>query len=362
MVNLPFEFDRNTEIGLAEQLADGFSRAICDGLYVSGDVLPTIKELSTELGVSEMTVRGALKRLVDARLVNPRRGIGSVVVGAQGTLKRGRVLLVTLSLSGNYCHTVMRAILQDELLRAGYLPIQVSIVPQADGTCDFTQLDQLLGESVCLSVVFGVWHDVWKHLEERGEKCVVLGNVGKLHVAQDIYSALPEFIADCRRQNLHRVLLPFVKTSPIAEGLARQMRASGLSARVWNMRIVSGDSSRERMFRTTFEAFCSRLDRGRDWLPEVLFFADDEMAAAALHALDKAGVRIPEDVGFVTWHACGSAPFYGKRLTCLETDPVADGRKFARCVLRVLSGRGLPKRFTLGSGYVTGETLVRRKM
>ena len=31
MERLPFEFERNSEIGLAEQLADGFARAMADG-------------------------------------------------------------------------------------------------------------------------------------------------------------------------------------------------------------------------------------------------------------------------------------------------------------------------------------------
>lgn len=355
-MNLPFIFDRNSEIGLAEQLADGFARAIRDGLYAAGDVLPSIKELSSALNVSEITVRGALNRLVDARLVNPRRGIGSVVVGAQGALKRGRVLLVSMSLSSNYCHTVMRAVLREELLNAGYLPIQVTIVPQADGSCDFSQLDQLLGESVCLTVVFGVSHGVWQYLETRGEKCVVLGDFGKLHVPFDIHAALPDFIAACRRTKKRRVLVPFVSTSPVGANLVQKMNAEGLSAKVWNMRIVAGDSSRERMFRTAFAAFDARLKEGRDWLPDVLFFPDDVMAAAALHVLDREGVRIPEDVGFVTWRARGSAPFYCKRLTCLETDPMSDGRKFARWILRVLSGRQLPPNAAIRSTYVGGET------
>ena len=356
MEKLPFEFDRNSEIGLAEQLADGFARAIRDGLYAAGDVLPSIKELSASLNVSEITVRGALKRLVDARLVNPRRGIGSVVVGAQGSLKRGRVLLVSMSLSSNFCQTVIRAVLREELLRAGYLPIQVVIVPQPDGSCDFSQLDQLLGESVCLSVVFGVSHGVWQYLETRGEKCVVLGDFGRLHVPFDIHAALPGFIADCRRKRIRKILIPFVSISPLGVNLAQRMNAEGLAAKVWNMRIVAGDSSRERMFRTAFAAFSERLKQGRDWLPEVFFFPDDEMAAAALHVFDREGVRIPEDVGFVTWRARGSAPFYWKPLTCLETDPMADGRKLARWILRILSGRSLPKNIALSSVYKRGET------
>ena len=355
-MKLPFSFDRRSELGLAEQLADGFARAIRDGLYSPGDILPPIKALATSLDVSEITVRGALRRLVNARLVNPRRGVGSIVVGAEASLKRGRVLIVSMNVSSNYCYSVIRSVVCEELLRAGYLPIQVTIVPQEDGLCDFSQLDQLLGESVRLSVVFGEANGVWRHIEGKGGKCIVLGNVGRFHVPLDRNAALPDFIEACRRQHVRKVLIPFVSHSSHGADIARRMKAAGICAKVWNMRVVAGDSSRERMFRTTFKAFCSRLERGRDWLPDVLFFPDDEMAAAALHALDRANVRIPEDVGFVAWRARGSAPFYGKKLTCLESNPMSDGRVFSRWILRILSGGALPQNAALRSRYVRGET------
>ena len=354
--SLPFAVSRNNELGLADQIADGFARAIRDGLYAAGDVLPPIKTLSSMLDVGEITVRGALRRLVNARLVSPRRGIGTVVVGAQGRLNRGRVLVISMNLTGSYCHLVMRTVLCEELLRAGYLPILVTMVPQEDGRCDFSQLDQLLGESVSLNVVFGTSNGVWQHLEERGAQYVVLGDEGRIHVPLETYAALPDFIADCRRNHVRKVLIPFVSINHVGVDLANKIKDAGICATVWNMRVVSGDSSRERMFRTTFRSFCTRLEHGRAWLPDVLFFPDDEMAAAALHALDRAGVRIPEDVGFVSWRARGSAPFCEKRLTCLETDPVSDGRKFAKGILRVLSGKNLPRGLALRSSYVRGET------
>ena len=103
-LRLPFDFDRSSRVGLAKQLADGFARAIRDGLYRKGDVLPSIKKLSSALKVSEITVRGSLRRLVGMGLVSPRRGVGSVVTGDAGPLRRGRVLIVTTAVVNNFCH------------------------------------------------------------------------------------------------------------------------------------------------------------------------------------------------------------------------------------------------------------------
>lgn len=355
-MKLPFVFGRDSRVGLAKQLADGFSRAIRDGVYSPGDILPSIKDLSSSLQVSEMTVRGMLRRLVADGLVNPRRGVGSVVVGGAGTLKRGRVLIISATMVNNYCHSVMMAVLRSELLHAGYLPVQISVVTDENGECDFSQLDQMLGESFALTVLFGTGLGLWKYLEDRGVPCVVLGSHGKMHVQLDMYAAFPEFLHVCRRANVRSVIIPFVHRMEVLEPLVKESAEAGIRAEPWIIRVLSGSNSRARMFRSTFAAFTARLAKGREWLPDVFFFPDDEMAGAALYALDVAGVRVPEDVGVVSWGVTGYSPFFRKPVTRLENCAETDGLKFAKLVLRVLSGRKLPAGSALKSRYVQGET------
>ena len=47
---------------------------------------------------------------------------------------------------------------------------------------------------------------------------------------------------------------------------------------------------------------------GKAWLPDVLYFSDDYVAMAALLVLVMHGVRIPQDVGIVTWANRGLGP------------------------------------------------------
>ena len=355
-LRLPFDFDRSSRVGLAKQLADGFARAIRGGLYHKGDVLPSIKDLSSALKVSEITVRGSLRRLVGMGLVSPRRGVGSVVTGDAGPLRRGRVLIVTTAVVNNFCHATMIAVLREELLRAGYLPDQVSVVVGANGRPDYSQLDQLLGEGNVMAVVFGTVHNVWRRIEKSGLKCVVLGDAGTMHVELGLYSAIPDLAAHCRRIGAEEVVVPVVSIADYGASLVAALAEQGLKAELWKIRMAHGTTPREIVYRSTYRAFASRFGKKGARLPDVFFIPDDYSAMAALVALDSCGIAIPEDVSVVAWSARGSFPFYRKSVTRLETDPAESGLEFARLVLGSISGKPIPPGATLGSSFILGET------
>ena len=355
LAKVPFRLDRDSRIGLAEQIADGFGRAIKDGIYSPGDKLPTIKELATFFSVGEITIRGALATLTNLGLVNPRRGVGAVVVGPGGRLRRGRVLIVTGELSSNYCFSVMTGILQQELLQAGYQPYRIAVLKGNDGRVGYWQLDQMLGESISLVVLFGTVFGIRERIRRAGIPCIAIGDPDIADVTWHASSALPDFIAHCRSVGAHDIMLP------VTPGSDRRwldaLTCAGLQARCLNIRHERlAETLGERVFRGAFKAFERRLSAGRDWLPDVFLFMDDFVAFGALYAMDMAGVRIPEDVGVVTWCARGSFPFYRKRLTCLETDPYAGGRMFSRHVLEALAGKPLPEGLCIRSTYKIGET------
>ena len=64
--------------------------AIAEGRYAVGTLLPTEAELCRTLKVSRHTVREALRRLVEAGLVERRQGAGSMVVAREAARKEVR--------------------------------------------------------------------------------------------------------------------------------------------------------------------------------------------------------------------------------------------------------------------------------
>ena len=84
--NLPFKVSRSSRRTLVEQVVDGLRQCIVSGRYRKGDILPTTRELAERLGVSRIVTRAAVRALSEAGLINPRPGVGCVVLGTGGRL------------------------------------------------------------------------------------------------------------------------------------------------------------------------------------------------------------------------------------------------------------------------------------
>ena len=64
---------------LVNQVVDILHERIVDGTYLPGSKLPTGDQLAKELNVSRSTVRMAMSKLEDRRLVQSRQGVGTYV-------------------------------------------------------------------------------------------------------------------------------------------------------------------------------------------------------------------------------------------------------------------------------------------
>ena len=81
---LPFKVDRALPKSLTQQVVDGFVRAIEFGVYKPGGLLPPFREVAERAGVSEIVARAAFRKLGQLGYVNPRLGIGTIVLGRMG--------------------------------------------------------------------------------------------------------------------------------------------------------------------------------------------------------------------------------------------------------------------------------------
>lgn len=73
---------------LWSQIEEGLRRQLASGALASGDLLPSVRELATELRINPATVSKAYQRLVVAGLLEVRRGDGTYVSAAPPTVRK----------------------------------------------------------------------------------------------------------------------------------------------------------------------------------------------------------------------------------------------------------------------------------
>ena len=362
---LPFEVSRGVALPLITQIVEGFRRAIECGVYPPGTALPTLSEVAEAAGVSMIVAVRAFRRLKDEGLVQSRPGIGTTVVDRGRRNWRGHVVMVSFKLQTNYYFANASAIMREKLHAEGYIVSDVSVVQNADGAFDFAGLERMLSGPVSLVVLFGDFGEASKKVSQSGIPFVsvgapvegVKGCVG--WIGFDTAPAIAEFAAHCAASKIRKAVVVsavYPKTaSRVAQGVA-ELRKVGIEVEEWRVRNRIVVSPEDRLDNLAIRNFGIRLAKGKSVLPDIFFFGDDYIAKGALLALLGAGVRIPEDVKVVSWSNRGDGPFFLKRVTCIEADPIVGGTTLAGAVMSYLSGKGFPKDARLTVSYRIGET------
>lgn len=340
-------------------MADGLRNAILTGYYKEGEILPKILEWAKMLGVSIRVPEAAVARLVKEGLVVTRPGIGTVVRTRAASIWRGHVLLVMPDSIMVYTANVVAGRLRDALSRSGWLVSQIDVPPGPPGGQDFSRLEFALKNPVELVILLASRPAIEALLSRSETPFVVYGEnpcalpncVGNIRL--DLTTAVPDFARHCAEAGIRKVLqVHMSKTFDASPAL----RAAGLD--VENLTLPNPRGLHpEAVVRAALDAFKERLSGGRGWLPELFFFADDYLAAGAMTALLHEGVRIPEDVRFVSLYNKGLGPVAWDSLACWELNSHAGGDAAAKQILAWLDGdRHTPVSCTIGTTYCRGST------
>lgn len=355
--------DRSSSRPYVRQLMDAIRDAIEMGYYRDGDILPSLEEMAEAANVSIIVPREAIARLAKDGLVVPRRGVGCIVRSPDAVC-RGHVLLVTSELVDNRYVASICATIRKQLVCEGYQVLQVSVVRDPYGKPDYGQLNVLLRSSVTLVVSFAASEGVRRYVLKSGVPVVFVDNgcsklpsgsnvVGKLPWSR--FSQLTEFVEHCVRFGVRHVTeVTADNCAPVA---VSALNAAGVLAEVRHCSIVrsfAGENCVEPQMFKLMRALC-RARKGH-LRNELFFFSDDIAARAALMAFLVEGVRIPEDVYFVSWCIRGFEPLSAVPLTRLESDPCAVGLEYSRYILGVLQGDANVSCQITGNCYVIGET------
>ena len=365
MNRMPFRVSRQNRASLIDQVADGLRSAIVTGHYSVGDTLPNLHEMAASLKVSEIVTRRAVQRLTGEGLLNPRRGTGIAVCGANVKTWRGHVLYLHWSDMRMYYQSVFSGVLTERLHEANVLVSSVHI----NGTVtenDYAQVRAELAHVISLAVVEGGAQDLAAILGERNIPFVHFNHVGSDCSPKAIQAisvrreaVLPMLRDHCLACGVQRVLQ--VTSGTIPSLVRSSLVEVGLTVDTLQFEPLPEYDSPESLERGAMQAM-QRWLKSRKILPDLVWFGDDFAARGALLAMTAGGLRIPEDVQVISWANKGLGPVFLKPLTRVEMDPKAHGEIVAQCILDRLDNKTTgPGPVALSPAFIVGETTAKIK-
>ncbi|OPZ23995.1 MAG: transcriptional regulator PdhR [Lentisphaerae bacterium ADurb.BinA184] len=360
MRTLPFVIDRDGRHSLTAQVEQGLRQAILTGGVQPGQALPSLLEMAARLGVSEIVVRRAVRRLSEEGLLRGRTRSGIRVCDPRRRPWRASVLYLHWSGPEMYYHSVLSATLA-ERLHAERVLVTLSKLDNADAMHDFGRIQTLLDmQRPSLAAVEGESVEILQpQLARRGIPFLHLASAPSplAHggVAFTAEAAMSAVAAHARACGIRTAWLVWM--SPPNAALRPALAAAGIAATelpTVPVPELGNPAGVEAGGRRAVEAYLAR----RRALPDLIYFGDDFAARGGLAALMIRGLRIPEDVQVISWANRGLGPVFGRPLTRVEMDPVRHGGQVADAVLRKLAQTDgdTPPATRLEPEFIVGET------
>lgn len=356
---VPFVLDRRSPVTLTDQMVDGLRQAIYSNFYKPGDSLPTLNDLAIMCGTSLRIPRMAIERLKKEGLVDPRRALGCFVTGKNRPRWRGHVLFVIADVYGSYYATVFTGLLQEILMKAGYLFTSIVTIDKS-GRPDPAILEAALTQNVTFGVSFCAHSaETRKAFKAREVPFAEIGREfepgAKGLIRFERGAALGDFVAHCREAGVRKVLQVCFDGEGDIDA-APALEAAGIAVRKEVFSPPSSYGRLEEIQRMAMNRISDMIVSGERFTDEVILFTDDFLANGGLMGLARHGLRAPEDVKVVSFANAGYGPVYFRELTRFEMNPNAHAQITADSLLQALDGGKMPENVALKSVYRRGET------
>ena len=330
----PFAVMRQIGTSMEDQLVSGFARTIRSGAYADGTVLPGVRKLAVMFGVSEITIRNAVKRLCREGLLAARPRVGLTVCASGRRSWRGSVLGVKAGPPGMYFTSVLENSMSSVLRRNGWLYASVEVSAQMEDA-DVTTVNMMLDASVRLVVLFEAPPQVVAHVAKSGVPFVEVrshspSKEAVFSVGDDLTGALSELARALRAAGV-RTVLSVYQHQAAKKSFAGELERAGLKVRSMPIRPIGGKNVQECIQRAGLKTFEKMLADG-GIKEDAVVCNDDYLAAGILSAIDRKGVRMPQGVRFATLSNKGLGPVHAQSLTRVEYDPARSGVRIGEAV------------------------------
>ena len=366
-----FEIDRLMAKSLTKQICDGYRAAIADGRLAGGERFPTCREICDEFGVSMIVSSAVVRQLGREGLIRSRPHTGSFVVPRDSTAWRGTVLFVNTGGTFSANVGIIASTLRERFASAGFLFASIDMPSRFIGPVEVSRLAAALASRPKLVVLLHARPQAVAAVAKSGVDYIVLygdakSSSGKMPgacrgvISCDYRAVLSDFAAHCRATGVRSVLeFGFSKDNPSAVSALRKVgvKVSTLKIRETPDFCFSGHVQRAGLAATE-----KLLARGKDALPDLVYFNDDYLAAGALVSFARHGVRFPEDVRFVSLATKGFEPVWWQELTRIEWDWFAQGEDIARRIIDFIESRTEHVDAKMVPAYIVGDTFPKPKL
>lgn len=347
---VPFQIDRAQRTNLAEQIAEGFGRAIASGYYKAGERLPTVRELVRYFSVSSRDVVAAVAQLAAKGLVEsvPHKGV-TIRARAAMPVWKGHVLCVVASGDFSYGTISMVSRLRETISNAGYLFTQVTASRGARGVLDVKGLDFALNQPLDLVILTSAAQPLLSRVKKSGIPFISERFAGAEAVStcrgvfhRDPSSAYSDFTRQCFLDGVRAVTV-VNKGEKDGSVAVQTFRSAGMKVTMVSLRPKRTGSSRlENLRQSGYDAVADGLLKFGDGKSRQVFFTDDHVASGAMMALAERGCRIPDELRLATVANAGNRPVAGFPYDAFVSDPFADGDRLAGLALAQLGGEECP--------------------
>ena len=342
----PFGIDRNFNVALGEQVADGLRKCILSGFYKAGDVLPSLGELVAALGVSQRVARDGIQRIVAEGLAVVRPRSGCRVLAGEEPSVRGRILGVFSDKQrvSYYYMTLIPEI--ERILKEARYNFEALYVPvSANGARDVSVIANAMRSPFNLAVSLYAPEQIERLLIRTKIPYIPIGSprenaFAAIKFEKDVSSAAG-FADRCAALGVKTAWVATYATCETRTALRDALEARGISVE-WN-RIppYAGFGYLEKIARSGFDGALRRLS-GKNAFPDVMVAMDDYYLRGLIAAIASLGLRMPDDVRVAGLVNEGFRPSSPVPLAGFAVDARRDAGGIASAILSYLDKRIAP--------------------
>ncbi len=322
--------------------------------YETGEQIPTETQLSTSYDVHRGTVRKALSTLVNDKILERRRPLGTFLMQKPEKLKNGEKKLLNIAL----CFSLQSG---DIITSPFYSHVFHGIYKHGEGKCNFSTYSlDMGGDSAAKAfermhqvgidgVLFmGAFeNEVFEHFRESNLPAVHADSstTGSAYdsLSSNNIEASMEAVKYLISLGHHRIA---VLAGPRDDKVVIE-RLSGWKLALLEAGIAPDENklliqSASLNHIEGFKAASRAIQDGVEFT--ALFAANDCMGVGAIQAMQQAGIRIPEDVSVVGFDDTIESQFYNPPLTTMHVDKFLMGEIAIKRLLERINNRNLPIR------------------